>query len=164
MTFIESVEVILQFLWGILLLRTLTFGWPFFRSSTIVFYSSLDPSDALHMFILQWKIHSLILHTWTYVSIPIVLQYFVIIKTLEELYEPFLCHHDMQDCKSISTLMASALSIDKDEFSIDVDNKRYRGMIGFFLYSTANIPNIMFSVCMCVRYQASPQRISFKNG
>jgi len=32
----------------------------------------------------------LYLHTSTYVSIPIVLQYFVIIKTLEDLYEPFL--------------------------------------------------------------------------
>jgi hypothetical protein len=41
---------------------------------------------------------------------------------------------DMQDCKSISTPMASALSIDKDKFGIDVDCKRYKGMIGSLLY------------------------------
>jgi hypothetical protein len=37
MTFTWFVEVTLQLLWGILILRTLTFGWPFIRSSTIVF-------------------------------------------------------------------------------------------------------------------------------
>jgi len=36
----------------------------------------------------------LILHTWTYVSIPIVLQYFVITKTLEKLYESFMFQHN----------------------------------------------------------------------
>jgi len=40
---------------------------------------------------------------------------------------------DLQDCKSISTPMASALSIDKDETGIEVDGKRYRGMIDSLL-------------------------------
>jgi len=35
-----------------------------------------------------------------------------------------LLKFDMQDCNSISTPMASALSIDKDETSIEVDGKR----------------------------------------
>jgi len=64
---------------------------------------------------------------------------------------------DMQDCKSISTPMASTLSIDKDESGIDVDGKRYRGMMGSLLYLTASRPDIMFSVCMCARYQAFPK-------
>jgi len=63
---------------------------------------------------------------------------------------------DMQDCNSISTPMASALSIDKDESSIKVYGKRYRGMIGSLLYVTASRPDIMFSVYMCARYQAFP--------
>ena len=53
---------------------------------------------------------------------------------------------DMQDCKSISTPMAFALSINKDEFSIEVDGKKYRGMISSLLYLTASRPDIMFSV------------------
>jgi len=53
---------------------------------------------------------------------------------------------DMQDFRSISTLMASALSIDKDESGIRVDGKRYRGMIDSLLYLIANRPDIMFSV------------------
>jgi hypothetical protein len=51
--------------------------------------------------------------------------------------------------------MASALSIDKDEIDIDVDGKRYCGMIGSLLYLTASMPDIMFSVYKCARYQAS---------
>jgi hypothetical protein len=30
-------------------------------------------------------------------------------------------------------------------------------MIEFLLYSCASIPDIIFSVCMCVRYQAAPK-------
>ena len=56
----------------------------------------------------------------------------------------------MQDWKSISTPMASALSIDKDETDIEVDGKRYRGMIGSLLYLTASRPDIMFLVFVCV--------------
>jgi len=69
---------------------------------------------------------------------------------------------DMQDCKSISTPMASALSIDNYETSIEVDCKRYRGMIGSLLYLTASRPDIMFSVCMCARYQAFPKESHLK--
>jgi len=58
--------------------------------------------------------------------------------------------------------MASALSIDKDESGIEVDDKRYRGMIGSFLYLTASRPDIMFSVCMCARYQAFPKESHLK--
>ena len=69
---------------------------------------------------------------------------------------------DMQDCKSISTPMASALSIDKDESGIEVDGKKYRGMIGSFLYLFTSRPDIMFSVCMCARYQAFPNKSHLK--
>jgi len=62
---------------------------------------------------------------------------------------------DMQDCKSISTPMASALSIEKDESGIEVDGKKYQGMIGSLLYLTTSRPDIMFSVCISARYQAS---------
>ena len=38
-----------------------------------------------------------------------------------------------------------------------VDQKLYRSMIGSLLYLTASRPDIMFSVCMCARYQANPK-------
>jgi len=69
---------------------------------------------------------------------------------------------DMQDCKSISTPMASALSVDKDESGIEVNCKRYRGMIDSLLYLTASRPDIMFSVCICGRYQAFPKESHLK--
>jgi hypothetical protein len=36
-----------------------------------------------------------------------------------------------------------------------VDQKEYRSMIGSLLYLTATRPDIQFSVCLCVRFQAS---------
>lgn len=68
----------------------------------------------------------------------------------------------MQDCKSISTPMASALSIEKDKFDIDVDAKRYHGMIEYLPYLTTSWPDIIFSVCMCARYQASSKESHLK--
>ena len=69
---------------------------------------------------------------------------------------------DMQDCKPISTPMASALSIDMDGFGIDVDCKRYRGMIRSFLYLITSKPDIMFSVYMCARHEAYLKECHFK--
>jgi len=34
---------------------------------------------------------------------------------------------------------------------------RYRGMIGSLLYLTASRLDIMFNICLCARYQASPR-------
>jgi hypothetical protein len=58
--------------------------------------------------------------------------------------------------------MASALSIDKDEAGIEVDGKKYRDTIGSLLYLTTSRLDIMFSVCMCARYQASPKESHLK--
>jgi hypothetical protein len=38
-----------------------------------------------------------------------------------------------------------------------VDQKEYRSMIGSLLYLTATRPDIQFSVCLCIRFQASPR-------
>jgi len=58
--------------------------------------------------------------------------------------------------------MESTLSIDKDESGIEVDGKRYRGMIRSLLYLTASRPDNMFSACMCARYQAFPNESHLK--
>ena len=47
-------------------------------------------------------------------------------------------------------------SLDLDEGGNTIDKTIYRSMIGSLLYLTASGPDIMFSVCMCARYQAMP--------
>nr|GEU87792.1 hypothetical protein [Tanacetum cinerariifolium] len=47
------------------------------------------------------------------------------------------------------------LTLEKDSESID--SIKYRGMIGSLLYLTASRPAIMFSVCLCDRFQEDPK-------
>ena len=62
----------------------------------------------------------------------------------------------MQDSSTASTPMATATKLDKDTgASVDITN--YRGMIGSLLYLTASRPDIMFSTCLCARFQADPK-------
>ena len=42
-----------------------------------------------------------------------------------------------------------------------MDQTKYRGLIGSLLYLTASRPNIMFSVCLCARFQANPKESHF---
>ncbi|KAI0519550.1 hypothetical protein KFK09_007000 [Dendrobium nobile] len=53
--------------------------------------------------------------------------------------------------------MSSTIQLDKDPSGKSVDQKKYRGMIGSLLYLTASRPDIMFSVCLCARFQADPK-------
>ena len=63
----------------------------------------------------------------------------------------------MEDAKPIKTPMATNGHLDLDEGGNTVDQKLYRSMIGSLLYLTASMPDIMFSVCMCARFQAAPR-------
>ena len=40
---------------------------------------------------------------------------------------------------------------------VAVDKKKHREMIGSLLYLTASRPNIMFSTCLCARFQVNPK-------
>jgi hypothetical protein len=53
--------------------------------------------------------------------------------------------------------MATNGHLDLDEGGKPVDLKLYRSMISSLLYLTAFRPNIMFSVCMCARFQTAPK-------
>ncbi|XP_050908494.1 uncharacterized mitochondrial protein AtMg00810-like [Lathyrus oleraceus] len=75
-----------------------------------------------------------------------------------ELHKKF----DMKDLKSISTPMASNALIDKYERGVDFDITKYRGIIRYLLYLAVGRLDIMFSVCMCVRYESSPKESHFK--
>ena len=68
----------------------------------------------------------------------------------------------MDDAKSISTPMGTNGSLDSDTSGNKVDQKLYRSMIGSLLYVTASRPDVMFSVCLCARFQASPRESHLK--
>ncbi|GJS72979.1 hypothetical protein Tco_0705820 [Tanacetum coccineum] len=53
----------------------------------------------------------------------------------------------------MKTPMSSDTKLTKDEECESVDSTMYRGMIGSLLYLTARRPDIMFSVCLCARFQ-----------
>ena len=55
--------------------------------------------------------------------------------------------------------MGTSIKLDKDENGKNIDEKLYRGLIDSFLYLMARRPNIMFSVCICVRFQLCPKKL-----
>ncbi|KAI0497222.1 hypothetical protein KFK09_020444 [Dendrobium nobile] len=65
--------------------------------------------------------------------------------------------YEMDKAKPINTPMTSSAPLDKDPSGKSIDQKKYRGMIGSLLYLTASRPDIMFSVCLCARFQADPK-------
>jgi hypothetical protein len=63
----------------------------------------------------------------------------------------------MNDSKAISTPIGTNGNLDSDASGNMVDQKLYWSMIRSLLYVTALRPDVMFSVCMCARFQASPR-------
>jgi hypothetical protein len=63
----------------------------------------------------------------------------------------------MDKAKPIKTPMGTNGHLDLDLGGTSVDQKVYRSMIRSLLYLCASRPNIMLSVCMCVRFQAAPK-------
>ncbi|GJX66596.1 retrovirus-related pol polyprotein from transposon TNT 1-94 [Tanacetum coccineum] len=59
----------------------------------------------------------------------------------------------LEDSKLMKTPMSSDTKLTKDEECESVDSTKYRGMIGSLLYLTTSRPDIMFSVCLCARFQ-----------
>ena len=68
----------------------------------------------------------------------------------------------MSDSKAISTPMGTNGNLDSDASGNMVDQKLYQSMFGSLLYVTASRPDVMFSVCMCARFQASPRESHLK--
>ncbi|GKB24639.1 copia protein, partial [Tanacetum coccineum] len=63
----------------------------------------------------------------------------------------------LEDSKPMKTPMSMETKLTKDEEGESVDNTKYRGMIGSLLYLTTSRPDIMFSVCLCARFQEDPK-------
>jgi hypothetical protein len=48
----------------------------------------------------------------------------------------------LEDCKEINTPMLPTCTLSKEDTGLKVDQKLFRGMIGFLLYLTASRPDI----------------------
>jgi hypothetical protein len=63
----------------------------------------------------------------------------------------------MDKAKPIKTPMGTNSHLDLDLGGTLVDQKIYRSMIRSLIYLCASRPDTMLSVCMCVRFQATPK-------
>ncbi|GKA01166.1 retrovirus-related pol polyprotein from transposon TNT 1-94 [Tanacetum coccineum] len=74
-------------------------------------------------------------------------------KYIKEMLKKF----GSEDSKPTKTLMSTEIKLIKDDEADSVDSYKHRGMIGSLLYLTASRPDIMFSVCLCARFQENPK-------
>nr|GEW30483.1 hypothetical protein [Tanacetum cinerariifolium] len=64
----------------------------------------------------------------------------------------------MDSCDSVDIPMVDRLKLDEDPLGIPVDQTRFCSMVGSLMYLTTSRPDLVFVVCMCARYQASPTK------
>ncbi|GJT04957.1 putative ribonuclease H-like domain-containing protein [Tanacetum coccineum] len=62
---------------------------------------------------------------------------------------------DLVNVKAAITPMETKVAMTKDEEAIDVDVHLYRSMIGSLMYLTASRPDIMYAICVCLRFQVT---------
>jgi hypothetical protein len=68
----------------------------------------------------------------------------------------------LENANPIKTPIATNGHLDLDEGGTIVDQKLFRSIIGSLLYIIASRSDVMFSVCMCARFQASPREVYLK--
>ncbi|GJW08041.1 retrovirus-related pol polyprotein from transposon TNT 1-94 [Tanacetum coccineum] len=61
-------------------------------------------------------------------------------------------------CDPVDTLMVDKSKLDKDLQGKPVDPTHYCGMTGSLMYLTSSRPDLIFTVCMCARYQTKPTK------
>ncbi|GKD76137.1 retrovirus-related pol polyprotein from transposon TNT 1-94 [Tanacetum coccineum] len=64
----------------------------------------------------------------------------------------------MDSCDPVDTPMVDRLKLDEDPLGIPIDHTQFHSMVGSLMYLTASKPDLVFIVCMCARYQASPTK------
>ncbi|GJX37426.1 hypothetical protein Tco_0250729 [Tanacetum coccineum] len=74
-------------------------------------------------------------------------------KYIKEMLKKF----GLEESKPMKTPMSSDTKLTKNKECELVDSTKYRGMIGSLLYLMSSRPDIMFSVCLCVRFQEAPK-------
>ncbi|GKA95865.1 retrovirus-related pol polyprotein from transposon TNT 1-94 [Tanacetum coccineum] len=68
----------------------------------------------------------------------------------------------MDSCDPVDTPMVDRLKLDEVPLGIPVGQTRFRSMVGSLMYLTASRPDLVFAVCMCARYRASPTKKHLK--
>ena len=74
-------------------------------------------------------------------------------KYIREIIKKF----GMEFSKALSTPISPTYRLDKDEEGTNIDQKLYQDIIRSLLYLTASRPDILFSVCVCARFQSNPK-------
>nr|GEV42557.1 hypothetical protein [Tanacetum cinerariifolium] len=64
----------------------------------------------------------------------------------------------MDSCDPVDTPMVDQLKLDEDPLGILVDHTQFCSMVVSLMYLTASRPDLVFAVCMCAGYQASPTK------
>ncbi|GJS02042.1 hypothetical protein Tco_0318550 [Tanacetum coccineum] len=80
----------------------------------------------------------------------------------EDAIKGMLKKFGLENSKPMKTLIPRYKTITKDEAVIRPNNTKYRFMIGSLLYLMASRPDIMFSVCLCARFQEDPKTSHLK--
>nr|GEW08915.1 uncharacterized mitochondrial protein AtMg00810-like [Tanacetum cinerariifolium] len=75
-------------------------------------------------------------------------------KYANEILKKFDCYKS----DPVDTPMVERSKLDEDLSGIPVDQIRYRSMIVSLMYLTSSIPDLVFAVCMCARYQSKPTK------
>ncbi|GJX25666.1 retrovirus-related pol polyprotein from transposon TNT 1-94 [Tanacetum coccineum] len=75
----------------------------------------------------------------------------------EKYVKDLLKKYDLADCASVKCPLFPPNNLGPDESGVSVNETLFRGMIGSLMYLTASRPDIQFSTCLCVRYQANPK-------
>ncbi|GJS42984.1 retrovirus-related pol polyprotein from transposon TNT 1-94 [Tanacetum coccineum] len=70
--------------------------------------------------------------------------------------------HNMDNCHSIGTPLATKPNLDVDLSGEPVDQSNYRSKIGSLMYLTSSRPDLVQAVCYCARYQARPTQKHLK--
>ncbi|GKD25132.1 hypothetical protein Tco_1231346 [Tanacetum coccineum] len=70
--------------------------------------------------------------------------------------------HNMENCHSIGTPLATKPKLDVDLSGEPVDQSDYRSKIGSLMYLTSSRPDLVQAVCYCARYQARPTQKHLK--
>ncbi|XP_057718056.1 uncharacterized mitochondrial protein AtMg00810-like [Arachis stenosperma] len=74
-------------------------------------------------------------------------------KYAKKLFKKF----GLKCAKPMGTPMHPNIKLDKDEHARDMDETRYRKMIGFLMFLNSSRPDIIQSVGICSRFQSKPK-------
>jgi len=64
----------------------------------------------------------------------------------------------MENGKPSRNPMSSTCVLESCEDGKNIEKTKYRGIINLLLYLIVSRPNILFSICKCVRFQSAPKK------